>query len=152
MNRAKIKGGCQIYTKAAHQDSKSDLPLVGTLELLAMRLALGLEEESEYYSILGWPTCSLIWLLGHYKIWNQPCQGKRFHDEEYLMTHANTQNSHAFLYSWINSRIYVWCFILVFINSFHPLMSIYANYWICCISLVIIWNTVWPTKRLDVTV
>ena len=28
VNRTKIKEGCQSYTKAAHQDSKSDLPLV----------------------------------------------------------------------------------------------------------------------------
>ena len=30
-------------------------------------------------------------------------------------------------------------------------MSIYANYWMSCISLVIMLNTVWPTKRLYVT-
>ena len=27
VNQKNIKGGCQSYTKAAHQDSKSDLPL-----------------------------------------------------------------------------------------------------------------------------
>ena len=31
LNQTKIKRGCQSYTKASHQDSKNDLPLIVSL-------------------------------------------------------------------------------------------------------------------------